>query len=61
MKDFFIALVRVGMPVLQILLSLMPGLGLAQLETISAHYIFEARLYTYNLIFLKCFLNFFFA
>lgn len=42
MKDFFIALVRVRMPVLQILLGLMPGLVLAPAGKICAHYIFEA-------------------
>lgn len=40
MKHFFIALVRLRVPVLQILLSLMPGLVLAQFETISTDYIF---------------------
>lgn len=41
-KDFFIALVRVRMPALQILSSLIPNLILAQSDTISTRYIFEA-------------------
>lgn len=44
------------MPVLQILLSLMPGLVLAQFETISTDYIFVGWLYTYQNVFLNVFL-----
>lgn len=58
MKHFFIALVRLRVPVLQILLSLMPGLVLAQFETISTDYIFVGWLYTYQNVFLMFFFLF---